>query len=129
MGNFNATRILIFTTGFMWYLRKLSSSFFCFNLKQKKLIKCFPIYTFSKCFPMNWNISYEFISFVTKFFRKRPMRLLEMVFLDSTFPANIELFKVNNRNTRKMCKICSKLATKKPQWPHWLRSDVFIISK
>ena len=26
------------------------------------------------------------------------------------FPANIYLFKVNNRNTRKRCEICSKLA-------------------
>ena len=25
------------------------------------------------------------------------------------FPANIYLFKVNNRNTRKRCEICSKL--------------------
>ena len=27
-------------------------------------------------------------------------------------PANIYLFKVNNRNTRKRCKICSKLTIK-----------------
>ena len=27
-------------------------------------------------------------------------------------PANIYLFKVNNRNTRKMCEICSKLPIK-----------------
>ena len=29
--------------------------------------------------------------------------------------ANIYLFKVNNRNTRKMCKICSKLVIKTPE--------------
>ena len=29
-------------------------------------------------------------------------------------PANIYLFKVNNRNTRKKCKICSKLTMKTP---------------
>ena len=29
-------------------------------------------------------------------------------------PANIYLFKVNNRNTRKKCEICSKLTIKKP---------------
>ena len=29
------------------------------------------------------------------------------------FPVGIYLFKVNNRNTRKQCKVCSKL-TKKP---------------
>ena len=31
-------------------------------------------------------------------------------------PANIYLLKVNNRNTRKRCKICSKLTIKTPQW-------------
>ena len=34
------------------------------------------------------------------------------------FPANIYLFKVNNRNTRKRCKICSKLAIKTPERCH-----------
>ena len=31
------------------------------------------------------------------------------------FPANIYLFKVNNRNTRKRCEICSKLTIKTPE--------------
>ena len=31
-------------------------------------------------------------------------------------PANIYLFKVNNKNTRKMCEICSKLTIKTPEW-------------
>ena len=30
-------------------------------------------------------------------------------------PANISLFKVNNRNTRKRCEICSKLTIKTPE--------------
>ena len=30
----------------------------------------------------------------------------------NTSPANIYLFKFNNRNTRKRCKICSKLTIK-----------------
>ena len=30
------------------------------------------------------------------------------------FPAKIYLFKVNNRNTRKRCEICSKLTIKTP---------------
>ena len=36
------------------------------------------------------------------------------------FPVNIYLFKVDNRNTRKRCEICSKLTlkpTERPQWP------------
>ena len=31
------------------------------------------------------------------------------------FPANINLFKVNNRNTRKRCEICLKLTIKTPE--------------
>ena len=32
-----------------------------------------------------------------------------------TFPANIYLFRFNNRNTRKRCGICSKLTIKTPK--------------
>ena len=32
----------------------------------------------------------------------------------SNNPANIYLFKVNNRNARRRCEICSKLTIKKP---------------
>ena len=38
---------------------------------------------------------------------------------DYLFPANIYLFKVNNRNTRKRCEICSKLTIKTPERRHW----------
>ena len=31
------------------------------------------------------------------------------------FPATIHLFKDDNRNTRKMCEICSKYARKTPE--------------
>ena len=33
-------------------------------------------------------------------------------------PANIDLFKVNNRSTRKMCETCSKLTIKTPEQRH-----------
>ena len=33
---------------------------------------------------------------------------------DDNFPDNICLFKVDNRNTRKTCEICSKLTIKTP---------------
>ena len=39
------------------------------------------------------------------------------IFLKS-FPANVHLFKVNNRNNRKRCKICSKLTIKIPERRH-----------
>ena len=43
-------------------------------------------------------------------------------------PASIYLFKVNNRNTRARCEICSKLTIKTPERRHWRRSGVFIVT-
>ena len=40
-------------------------------------------------------------------------------------PANIYLLKVNNRNNRKRCEICSELTIKTPE-RHWRRSGVFV---
>ena len=40
---------------------------------------------------------------------------LFQVTLSKLFPVNIYLFKVNNRRTRKMCEICSKLTIKTPE--------------
>ena len=42
-------------------------------------------------------------------------------------PANIYLFKFNNRNTRKKCEMCSKLTIKTPERHHW-RSGVSIVN-
>ena len=38
------------------------------------------------------------------------------------------MFKVNNRNTRTRCEICSKLTIKTPERRHWRRSGVFIVN-
>ena len=43
-------------------------------------------------------------------------------------PAGIYLIKVNNRNTRTRCEICSKLIIKTPERRHWRRSGVFIVN-
>ena len=43
-------------------------------------------------------------------------------------PANIYLFKVNNRNTRKRCELCSKLIMKTPERCHWRRFNVCIVN-
>ena len=43
-------------------------------------------------------------------------------------PAGIYLLKVNNRNTRTRCEICSKLTTKAPERRKWRRSGVFIVN-
>ena len=42
--------------------------------------------------------------------------------------AGIYLFKVNNRNTRTRCEICSKLTINTPERRHWRRSGVFIVN-
>ena len=38
------------------------------------------------------------------------------------------MFKVNNRNTKTRCEICSKLAIKTPEQRHWHRSGVFVVN-
>ena len=46
--------------------------------------------------------------------------------LKATHPAKIYLFRVNNINNRKRCKICSKLTLKTQERHHWRRSGVFV---
>ena len=47
---------------------------------------------------------------------------------EGTFPANIYLFKVNNKNITKRCKICSKLTLKRAKRRQWGRSGVIIVN-
>ena len=49
-------------------------------------------------------------------------------YLWPNFPVSFYLFKVNNRNSRKRCEICSKLTTKIPKRRHRHRSSVFIFN-
>ena len=44
------------------------------------------------------------------------------------YPVGIYLPKVNNRNTRARCEICSKLPIKTAERNHWLCSGVFIVN-
>ena len=44
------------------------------------------------------------------------------------YPAGNYMFRVNNRNTRTMCEICSKLIIKAPERRCWHRSGVFIVN-
>ena len=46
----------------------------------------------------------------------------------SNNPAGNYMFKVNNRNTRATCEICSKLTIKTPERHQWRRSGVFIVN-
>ena len=42
--------------------------------------------------------------------------------------AGIYFFKADSENTRTMPEICTKLATKTPEWRHWRPSSVFFIN-
>ena len=53
---------------------------------------------------------------------------LLLSFPRALIPPNNYMFKVNNRNTRIRCKICSKLTIKTPKRRHWRLSGVFIIN-
>ena len=58
-----------------------------------------------------------------------PMKTLEnrkVSFLTATQTGNY-MFKVNNRNTRASCKICSRLTKKTPKQHQWHCSSVFIV--
>ena len=44
------------------------------------------------------------------------------------YPSKIYVVKVNNRNTRKKCEICSKLTIKTSELRQWCRSGVFIVN-
>ena len=48
--------------------------------------------------------------------------------LPNIYPAGSYMFKVNNRNTRTRCEICSKLTIKTPERRQWSRSGVFIVN-
>ena len=42
------------------------------------------------------------------------------------YPAGIYMIKVNNRNTRARCEVCSKLTVKTPERRQWPRYGVLI---
>ena len=46
------------------------------------------------------------------------------IFMKTYIPANIYLFKVNNRNTRRRCEICSKLSIRAPGWHQGLTNGM-----
>ena len=48
--------------------------------------------------------------------------------IEEPVPVGICMFKVNDRNTRARCEICSKLTITKLTPEHWGRSGVFIVN-
>ena len=76
-------------------------------------------------FPHRWKT--KLILFISKHQRIARKTRFKYIWVYSgvPIPANIYLFKVNNRNTTKRCEICSKLTIKTPTWRHWRRSGFF----
>ena len=74
----------------------------------------------------------DFFYFKGKGFRKFEQELNERknitILTNLNNPANIYLFKVNNKNTSEKSEICSKLTLKTLEQRHWLRSVVFIVN-
>ena len=56
-----------------------------------------------------------FSSVVIPFQKETSCTFLTIKFAYTNIPAGIYLFKVNNRNTRARCEICSKLTIKTPE--------------
>ena len=57
---------------------------------------------------------------------KQSQQLLYLLFL--SLPTGNYMFKVNNRNPRTRCEICSKLTIKTPERRQWRRSGVVIVN-
>ena len=55
-------------------------------------------------------------------------KMVHMLLLQSNSPANIYMFKVNNRNTTKRCEICPKLTIKTPEQRQLCHSGVLIVN-
>ena len=56
------------------------------------------------------------------------LKVTRFVLRHNTQPAIPCPFKVNNRNTKTRCEICSKLIIKTPQRCHWRRSSVYFVN-
>ena len=54
--------------------------------------------------------------------------LLSLQNISLNTPAGIYLLKVNNRNSRTRCEICSKLTIKIPERRQWRRSGIFLVN-
>ena len=77
------------------------------------------------------SILFELIAHSQKQTIRQTMYKINCIQIEDMFmliPAGIYLFKVNNRNTRTRCEICSKLTINTPERRQWRRSGVFIVN-
>ena len=74
-----------------------------------------------------WQTSLIKAKIIYLFCKKAPSLMFDR-FLNTALLARIYLFRVNNRNTRKWCEICSKLTIKTTERRQRCRSGVFLVS-
>ena len=70
-----------------------------------------------------WHIDQQIIEIV-----KKSSSSTQKTHHVSSYPAGIYLLKVNNRNFRTSCEICSKLKLKTPERCYCRRSGAFIVN-
>ena len=73
-----------------------------------------------------WFFNSSLVNF--KYHLTRRRELVEWHSVIVAFNKGIYLLKVNNRNTRTRCEICSKLTIKTPEQCQWHRSNVFVVN-
>ena len=89
---------------------------------EKKIISCVGIITVSVKYS-SWRL------FDYWLLNGASVIILAIVpYTEFLYPAGIYLLKVNIRNTRIRCEICSKLTIKTPKWRQWHCSGVFIFN-
>ena len=109
----------------------LTSNIYHCHLTQCNIPRCFSIiYYFTMSTPLVFERQYQkrhpnfiwclILYDVSLFLLVRPNQQVRI--------AGIYLLKVNNGNTRPMCKTCSKLAIKTPERRQWRRSCVFVVN-
>ena len=95
------------------------------NLLVKREIHAATVWTAFSWFPWKQTSSYVKKSkfAVESWERRKVIQVIMILYL-----ASIYLLKVNNRNTRTRCEICSKLTIKIPERRHWRRSGIFFVN-
>ena len=115
--------------------------YFCYSKNfsniMKNIFNSISIYSWKKNSSVTKIHIRKILQMLWKMFLIQSLYILEKKILISKYkkqlcskannPANIYLFKVNNRNTRKRCEIFSKLTIKTPEWRRH-RSGVLIVN-
>ena len=116
-------------SGFMYYKSPFSAIFFRLQAPSitRKVVYhyCLPN---EKLFFVNLVATAKNDSVLNKKLLQRVSKCIKYQHLARRFPAGIYQLRVNNRNTRTRCEICSNLSIKTPERHQWRRSGIFIVN-